>query len=62
GLFYNDASEEIPSIIRYLDQDEDKIVEMGIAANQQYNYDLGGDTIKQKLYHIMTEKSLQRIA
>ncbi|MEM9834592.1 MAG: glycosyltransferase [Bacteroidota bacterium] len=62
GLFYHDAVQEIPRIIQYIDKDEDKIVEMGIAANGKYNYDLGGDTIKQKLYSIMTEKVVQRTA
>ncbi|WKN44706.1 glycosyltransferase [Tunicatimonas pelagia] len=55
ALFYSNAQKEIPSIIRYLDQDERKIVDLGIAANKQYNRDLGGDTIKEKLYKIVTD-------
>lgn len=60
ALFYNDARKDIPSIIRYLDQDERKIVELGIAANKQYNRVLGGNTIKEKLYEIVTTESSQR--
>ncbi|MGB3585085.1 MAG: hypothetical protein WBA23_01035, partial [Tunicatimonas sp.] len=52
ALFYSNAKKDIPSIIRYLDQDEDKIVELGVAANAQYNRNLGGDTLKNRLCEI----------
>ncbi len=60
ALFYKNTKKDIPSIIRYLDQDKDKIVELGVAANAQYNRNLGGDTIKNKLHEIVTTLPSQR--
>jgi hypothetical protein len=54
GLFYQNARLDIPNIIRYLDQDEEKIVQMGLTANQQYNQNLGGEVTKQRLAEIVS--------
>lgn len=54
ALFYQDAVKEIPSIIRYLDEDEDKIIQMGLAANEQYNQNFGSEIVKNKLSELIS--------
>lgn len=61
ALFYQNAKQEIPSIIRYLERDEEKIVQLGITANQSYNQNLGGETIKERLSEILAARPVKSI-